>query len=195
MDPDGRRDLTVEEIDFIYEILGNDGLAVTDNLSVKMAPKDRAGSMIWHTIYLERSVYVDSLKTSRGKNDLIHETFHQVQFMFNSAIPSIIPLVGIGESAWDKLGMEQLLFATGFDVYSFGDYRDYDISIYSCLNDIPFLEAQAQLVGNYAQLYDNAKNGIKLSEKEKKALKKSAEILNNSGFEESESVKWVLENY
>lgn len=58
---------------------------------------------------------------------------------------------------------------------------------------MPYYESQAQMVGTFAELYSKVKNGFTLPGAELKALKESARILSNSGFE-SEAIKWVIEN-
>lgn len=58
---------------------------------------------------------------------------------------------------------------------------------------MPYYEAQAQMVGDFAELYSKAKAGEVLNGMQKKALKDAATILSNSGFE-SEAITWVKEN-
>ena len=71
----------------------------------------------------------------------------------------------------------------------------YDLEKISSLSDLPYLEAQAQLVGDFAEFYydERYSNGVKYSWN-KQDMKKMAEIMKNSGYN-TEAVNWVLENY
>lgn len=73
-------------------------------------------------------------------------------------------------------------------------YITTDLSKYTTLSDIQYCEAQAELVGNFAELYSKAKDGYNLSNKQKKAILNSAKILSNSGLN-SEAIQWVIEKF
>ena len=193
IDPDGRRNLSYEEYSFIREILGNIGTTAISNATIINSPSGRSASThLFYSgqIWLSNDIYYNPLGSYDGKNTLIHEAFHQVQYLFN---PGGCTLVN-GPSAFDYLLCEQYLYTSGkVDVYSFGDYRITDLSQYTTLDDIEYYESQAQMVGDFAELYSLAKDGRKLSEKQSKALKDAATILSNSGFK-SEAIEWVKEN-
>ncbi|MBP5437486.1 MAG: hypothetical protein J6Y30_05835 [Treponema sp.] len=63
------------------------------------------------------------------------------------------------------------------------------------------MESQAQFVGDYAEEYFKARYGggftgtEKQIKSKKENLLKMANIMSNSGFQFTEAVKWVLENY
>ena len=203
VDPDGKRDLSYSEISFIEEILGNIGKLANSNVDVVKIPKGkfygRSASIpslpfvplcYQKRIFLSYEIYHTPLESSKGKNTLIHESFHQVQYLLENNGCTFVN----GPDAFQNLAFEQVLYSSGkIDVYSFGDYTITDLSQYSKLSDIPYYESQAQMVGDFAQLYSLAKKGFILSNEQNKALKESARILSNSGFE-SEAIKWVKEN-
>jgi hypothetical protein len=58
------------------------------------------------------------------------------------------------------------------------------LNTYQTLDDLPNLESRAQLVGQFAELYDRLKTegSSTLDSMEKNALKQQARILYNSGF-------------
>ena len=113
-----------------------------------------------------------------------------MQYLFESGGSTLVN----GPSAFQTLLFEQGLYSLrNIDVYSYGDYREIDLSLYDTLSDIPYYEAQAQMVGDFAELYSSAKDGKYLTDKQKAALKEAARILSNSGFD-SEAIKWVQTN-
>lgn len=72
-------------------------------------------------------------------------------------------------------------------------YEKNNLSKYKTLSDLPFLESQAQFVGDYAELYFDARFGKLQNPSENKTkLKQMAEIMKNSGYEETGAVKWIL---
>ena len=112
----------------------------------------------------------------------------------NRAGAGLIPLPKLYPSAWDRLAIdERLIEQMGVDVYNSGDYEKTDISRYNSLNDIYYLESQAQLVGKYAELYYKAKNNLALTSTEKNALIEMNRILINSGIN-SEATRWDLKD-
>ncbi|MEM5948959.1 hypothetical protein WKV44_10470 [Spirochaetia bacterium 38H-sp] len=78
-------------------------------------------------------------------------------------------------------------------MYSFGDYKITDLAEYNELSDMPYLESQAQMVGDFALLYYKARYGSGLSNAEQKVIREMSRILQNSGIL-SEAVTWVSEN-
>lgn len=193
IDPDGRTPLSSSEIKYIKEILGDIGKIATENAHIISIKPERAAStplFYLRQIWLPSDICNNPLSSYEGKNTLIHESFHQVQYLFEPGGCTMVT----GPSAFQILISEQGLYSLGgIDVYSYGDYTVTDLSQYKTLSDIPYYEAQAQMVGDFAELYSRAKNGEKLSENQINGLKNSAIILSNSGFK-SEAIKWVNEN-
>ena len=74
-------------------------------------------------------------------------------------------------------------------VYIYGD-----LSQYNRLSDFPYLESQAQMVGDFSFFYYQERYGTGLGIADKINIKRMAEILKNSGYK-SKAIKWVLENY
>lgn len=60
---------------------------------------------------------------------------------------------------------------------------------YHSLSDLPYLEAQAQFVGEYGSNYYGARYNNK--EFDKTYLKQMANIMSNSGYGDTEAVKWI----
>lgn len=74
-------------------------------------------------------------------------------------------------------------------VYNYGE-----LSQYNSLSDFPYLESQAEMVGDFAYFYYQERYGIGIENEQKVNMKRMAEILKNSGYK-SEAIKWVLERY
>ena len=195
IDPDGRksRPISSNELSYIKEILGTIGKNINDNVTIKSSPINGSVSLAWKTIYLDKAIFDNPLASDHGKETLIHEAFHQVQYFFDSAGAGIIPLPKLFPSAWDRLAINERIYSLFSDVYKSGDYELTDISKYNKLSDIPYLEGQAKLVGIYAALYTKFRRGDKMSDEARAALKDMNRILINSGIE-SEATKWVSEN-
>ena len=79
------------------------------------------------------------------------------------------------------------------DNYTY-QYSKSNLAEYKTLSDLPFYEAQAQFVGDYAELYYAARFDQKLERYKEIRLKQMAEIMRNSGYEETEAVKWIESN-
>ncbi len=192
-DPTGRTPLSSSEISYVKEILGDIGkIAIEKAEVIAIKPGRAASTPLFYSgqLWLPLDIYNNTLGSYDGKNTLIHESFHQVQYLFEPCGCTMVT----GPSAFQTLISEQGLYSLGgIDVYSYGDYRLTDLSQYSMLSDIPYYEAQAQMVGDFSELYSRAKNGEKLSDIQIRGLKNSAIILSNSGFN-SEAIKWVKEN-
>jgi len=143
---------------------------------------------------LTRGIFENPMATSYGREMLIHEFFHQVQYILQPYGAGLIPLPGIGKSAWDKLVEEQIWNSTGIDVYAPGDLYKTDLSSYNTTSDIPYLESQAQMIGQFGKLYHQARYGGGINTaKERNALIEMNRIILNSGIK-SEATKWVSEN-
>ena len=62
------------------------------------------------------------------------------------------------------------------------------------MSDLPYYEAQAQFVGDYAELYFQMRfDYCSPSQKEtnQKKLREMARIMRNSGYGETEAVRWI----
>jgi len=117
-----------------------------------------------------------------GRNSLIHEAFHQVQYSSKNG-------------AFLKLVEEQILKIFGKDVYASGNYKITSIAQYSDLDSMSYLEAQAQMVGDFGELYYTAKyTTTPLSQIKKDALQEMSRIMKASGYE-SEATRWVDANF
>ncbi|MDR1389958.1 MAG: hypothetical protein LBJ31_08280 [Treponema sp.] len=198
-DPDGERDISVAEAAFIKEILGDTGVKAIRKAKIYRSPLERAGStraLYYGQIFLKSIYFASPLSSYEGREELLHEAFHQVQEMIEpGGIAFGMSLVG-PTSAVDKLVHEQGLYNKGIDVYAPGDYTvvGTDLSRYSKLADLPYYESRAQLIGKFASLYSRAKDGIELNPYEKRSLRDMARIMSNSRIT-SEAIKWVNENY
>ena len=194
-DPDGNetRSVSAKELSYITDILGTIGENINYNVTIKSSPISGSASVVWKTIYLDKSIFHNPLASDYGKETLIHEAFHQVQYCSDNAGSGIIPLPKLFPSAWDRLAINERIYFLFFDVYESGDYKLADISKYNKLSDIPYLEGQAEMVGIYASLYTKFKRGNKMSDGDRVALKEMNCILINSGID-SEATKWVSEN-
>lgn len=118
-----KRLLSNSEKAYINVILGEIGKQATSNAKVIAIPQDRAASTpLFYSkqIWLPSNIYGDALSTYEGKNTLIHESFHQVQYYLE---PGGFTMVR-GPSAFQTLIFEQGLYSLGkVNVYSYGDYR------------------------------------------------------------------------
>ena len=74
------------------------------------------------------------------------------------------------------------------------DYPDLTKVHYKTLSDFPYLESQAEMIGDFSKLYYDARYGKGIKESDIGLFKRMAEIIKNSGYN-SEAVKWVSENY
>jgi len=62
------------------------------------------------------------------------------------------------------------------------------------LADMPYLEAQAEMVGKFAELYYLTNSGNGISSGEQIIIRRMAEIL-SAQIINSKAVEWVLKNY
>lgn len=132
-------------------------------------------------IFLGSEDFKDPMARDEGRNLLIHEVFHQLQY--SGLLPSSL--------VFARLGGEQIFYELGVNVYDFGD-----LATITRLEDIRSREARAQLVGDFAELYYNANhNGRYRSNspndvRARERLIKMATILINSGFD-TKATQWV----
>ena len=192
-----KRSATIQECNFLNATLGKFAGDILSTTTISRVPFNmgRSASVIWKTIYIADDYFVNPLGNADGAEILAHETWHQVQYITNRAGTGLIPLPKLYPSAWDRLAIdERLIEQMGVDVYNPGNYEKTDISRYNSLNDIYYLESQAQLVGKYAKLYYKAKNNLALTSTERTALIEMNRILINSGIN-SEASQWVSKEF
>jgi hypothetical protein len=187
-DPDGRSPRSAAESRFVRETLGSLGEYAHRNSSFIKIPDGRAAStalLYVKQIWLGASIFSDPMKTGDGRNTLVHEVFHQVQYLLEPG-GAANPL---SPSAFDQLVFEQGLYSLGVNVYDYGDLANY-----STLSDMRYYESQAQMVGDFAELYYDGRYGGGVTNSDKTKIKEMARILEASGFK-TEATKWVQENY
>jgi hypothetical protein len=187
-DPDGRTDRSQAEIKFVKEVLGSLGEHIHRNSDFIKIPDGRSVSTpLFYSkqIWLGASIFSNPMGSSDGRNTLIHELFHQVQYSFEPGGAAS----GLSPSAFDQLIVEQGLYSMGIDVYDYGD-----LSQYSSLSDMTYYESQAQMAGDFAGLYYDGRYGGGLTSDNKIKIKEMARILDASGIK-TEATKWVQENY
>jgi hypothetical protein len=124
-------------------------------------------------IWLGGSFYCNPMSDTRGRNLFIHEVFHQVQYI---------------QGVWvTRLGWEVARhnLPGSFDAY------DYDLNV-SQLSDLPNYEAQAELVGDFADFYYRRRHGSlrRLTPHQRNVTREGSRILENSGFI-TEATRWV----
>ena len=217
-DPDGKILNSVFELQFVKEVLGNDGLfAYLSAFRIKLSGKDRSGSFpisIGLILYSE-DIYNDPMNSGdKGRNTFIHEIFHQMQYDTDiTAFPHLIKEYFLNEDI-EKNGLflgYDYVESNNFVGFSINKVYDgnpvinyvygYDIknlSKYNTLSDLPFYEAQAQLVGDFAELYYTARYGggfdIYTAPEKSTIIKEQARIMQKSNYN-TEAVQWVLENF
>lgn len=185
------------ELDFIKEIFGNIGLqAVKKSTIFKLPANINAEGAAWNLsfkglIWVKENIYNNSLQSADDRDTFIHEVFHQIQYYLTPGITNIPnPVQGTG--AFDNLINEQLIYdeheKRGIDVYNYNNLKNYNK-----LSDLPFLESQAKMVGNFAGLYYRARYGSGIIADEKETARKMAELLRASNYN-SEAIRWVLQN-
>ena len=195
LDPDGNRFLTAKEKDFVSEILGDKSEFVTSAIILPL-PGNRAVSLPVGVIGLT-SNYQKQLNDHVSVNKLIHESYHQVQYFDHNSDKREKNLY---EKISDKISsknMTKLVFLSfvseqfsytlnNNEVYKYGSIDDI-----GKLSDITYLEAQAQFVGDFAELYYKIRyEGSLIGMKQ---LVKMNQIIENSGIY-SEATKWIDEN-
>ena len=209
IDPDGRVGKDYREPTFVNEVLGKKGLDVyTSSIYVMLPSEFRSASwdILGGLVFLSSDIFYNPMASSDGRNTLIHELYHQIQYSEDKYCLKIclknktdIPLpcnltIKWNEGAFSKLigefNLNKEMEKNGIKNYT---YNYGNLSKINKLSDLVFLESQAQLVGDFAQYYyDHRYSGD--TSFNKTDLKRMAEILKNSGYD-TEAVRWVLENY
>ena len=212
IDPDGRIYKNEFEAIFVEQVLGEEGLAVyyCSNF-LPWAPEDCGISLPilpFMFIAYDKATYDNPILNN--KNTFIHEIFHQIQYF--SDPKAFVKLVGeffLDEQMAKKgrlIGYETHYFQGNGGMYTTPvydgntvsryvyQYEKFNLTKYKTLSDLPFYESQAQFVGDYADLYYEARYDEGLNSYDQYILKQMARIMKNSGYEETEAVKWIESN-
>jgi hypothetical protein len=224
---DTTRGVHISELNFVREVLGPIGERAYRNSEIKLLNikgQEKAGfSPIGGTIYLGSTYLQDPMSKPEGRNLLIHEVFHQVQYIQGAPFSSLVMEALIHdrqiESAWVALDnakssgdpnrikrankrYTRALERAANSVPALRNVYDYEYDLINLfhkstnpkLSDLPYYEAQAQLVGFFAQYYYKARHdGMPLKFQEEYEIKKMVQILKNSGFT-TEATRWVDAN-
>jgi RHS repeat-associated protein len=188
IDPDGRESLykRVERTGifengakFVREVLGVQGEKLYRSATFFRIPGksgDSGVSLPKGFIGLGADIFSNPMGDRWGRNTLVHEVFHQLQYQNDS-------------SAWRKLLDEfDMQNSWGVDVYFYGD-----LSKFTKLEDFYTYESQAAMVGDFAEYYYDARYGYGLSDDRKTKIKEMVRILDGSGFD-TEAMQWVRDN-
>ena len=140
-------------------------------------------AMMTQGIYIEGKQYDSPMKTSRGREILIHEIYHQIQYQQDS---------GAFSALMDESLLNKEKYANGFENYTYDYKLKFRNNELSTLTDLDFYEAQAQFVGDFGKMYYEQRY-LKNSGPDSN-LKDMAEVMANSGFADTEAVKWALQN-
>ena len=212
IDPDGRIYKNEFEAIFVEQVLGEEGLAVyyCSNF-LPWAPEDCGISLPilpFMFIAYDKATYDNPILNN--KNTFIHEIFHQIQYF--SDPKAFVKLVGeffLDEQMAKKgrlIGYETHYLQGNGGMYTTPvydgntvsryvyQYEKFNLTKYKTLSDLPFYESQAQFVGDYADLYYEARYDEGLNSYDQYILKQMARIMKNSGYEETEAVKWIESN-
>ena len=213
MDPDGRIFFNKFEAQFVKEVLGNNGLYIYYTTAYFPFSKDgRSGSFpfVYGMIFYDKATYNNPIEN--GKNIFIHEIFHQVQYLTNplsflklieefglnnqmaneGSIIGSVTLTRHDESTYKKYfydGITKEDYTYGYEKWNLSKMKNYNN-----LSDLPYFESQAQFVGDYAELYFNERYGESGNDYDRKRLYQMSRIMSNSGYENTEAVKWCQEN-
>ena len=168
----------------------------------------RAGSFVNRWVFLEVDTFVNPM--AADKNTFIHELYHQIQyyqnpfcqigliseFSLNEQMANKGSIIGYEAHSLHDGGMYTKPVYDGKTVENYTyQYDKFNLSKYETLSDFPFYEAQAQFVGDYAELYFNARFGkLENPDEDKMRLKQMSIIMNNSGYENTEAVRWILKD-
>ena len=206
-DPDGRIYNDPFEKEFVYQVLGDVGVFAYNTTSFKILPNGfRGGSFVNGWIFYEADTFVNPMEND--KNTFIHELFHQIQYFQNPACQIDLAKEYFLNEQMAKKGsikgyethyfqgnggmyLKPIYDGNTVDNYTY-QYSQFNLSKYKTLSDLPFYEAQAQFVGDYASLYFDARFGEGLPEYKKSRLKQMAQTMKNSGYEDTEAVRWIL---
>ena len=216
IDPDGRETFEIThcipgfnfERKFVQQVLGEIGTWIYDNAIIwPLAVDGRSGSFPLMNIAYDPKVAANPIL--EDKNTFIHEIYHQIQYLtipnafftlidefeLNEQMAKYGNLIGYeaGQSANNILGCTLIKpVYDGKTVINYTYQYDKSLKNYTSLKDLPFLESQAQFVGDYAEEYYKARYGEGLNAEASALLKRRAEIMSNSGYKYTEAVKWIL---
>jgi hypothetical protein len=201
------------EREFVKEILGDLGekmyknawfirLPLNQNIAAGLSLPSftffRAGT-IWLSEPYFSAAEKGAMRDTYGRFLLIHEVYHQMQYNQGFSFGVLLRLV----SEFCKNKAESKGENAHGGRYVYAAYKNvlHDISV---LDELEFLESQAELVGIFAAKYfyeryaqegfyvDNNDRGI-LKNVDLRDFIKMAKILKNSGID-TEATRWVLEN-
>jgi len=212
IDPDGRETFFIPGFDFerkfVQQVLGEIGTWIYDNAIIwPLAVNGRSGSFPLMNIAYDPKVAANPIL--EDKNTFIHEIYHQIQYLtipnafftlidefeLNEQMAKYGNLIGYeaGQSANNILGCTLIKpVYDGKTVINYTYQYDKSLKNYTSLKDLPFLESQAQFVGDYAEEYYKARYGGVVDAEASALLKRRAEIMSNSGYKYTEAVKWIL---
>jgi RHS repeat-associated protein len=195
IDPDGLspRPLTLHEQEYVFEILGT--YLFDRGIKVDNFGSNGSISLPWSNIYIDNS-RLPPLDNARNKGNFIHEIFHQYQYSKHPVRAAVgLFFEMISNEIVRKITPPEKKVGYSIDntSYRLGDYRHANalLNSYQTLDDIP-KEAQAELVGNFAELYSLLKDGRNLNDRQANAIRQSARIMKNSGIN-SYAVEYVNE--
>jgi RHS repeat-associated protein len=164
---------------FVREVLGAQGEMLYRKATFFRIPGDSGNSGVSlpnRLIGLGSDIYEYTIDSRWGRNTLVHEVFHQMQYQNDP-------------DAWGKLLNEfNLINYYGVDVYYYGE-----LSKFSKLEDMYTYESRAAMVGDFAEYYYDARYGFGLSSERKIKIKEMVRILEGSGFN-TEAMQWVRDN-
>jgi hypothetical protein len=176
------RPLAQDESDFVFEIFG----IPTGNTRVSTAnnPNSVSSSLPWDLMIFDNTE-LPTMLNSETKGNFIHEFFHQYQYK-TEGVFAVLGLFGV--MLYNKV------LPGDNSGYIFGSYTHPNalLNIYQTLKDLPNRESRAQLVGEFAMLYDRLKTYGKgvLDDRAQNAVRQQARILSNSGFK-SKAIDYV----
>jgi len=173
------RNRNPRELSFVREVLGPIGERAYKNSKIHeltfigqgLSLPTFSGGAIW----LRSSDFEDPMKNAPGRYLLLHEVFHQVQYIRG------VPLIElVKEIVYNYLPL------TGEDIV-----YDYEPDLNKeKLSDIKFYEAQAALVGHFAQFYYELRDGKIIRNKYRNITRDACRLLKNDGFI-TEATRWV----
>jgi len=131
-------------------------------------------------IWLGKNQYDNPMSTAWGRNLFIHELFHQVQYIKGVLVTRL---------AWE---VARHHLPGSFDAYA------YDLSVNE-LSDLPNYEAQASLVGDFAEDYHALRHGRNFHFlpsnprriRNRDTIMRMTQILENSGFI-TEATRYII---
>ena len=206
LDPDGKIYTNKFEKEFVSQVLGPKGVyAYNTTTFFLMLNGSRAGSFLTGHVFYEASTYLNPMS---DPNTFVHELYHQIQynqnplcqiglikeFFLNKQMAKNGSIIGYEPHSLHDGGIYNTPIYDGKTVDNYTYKYGWNLSKYNTLDDLPFLESQAQFVGDYAELYYNARFNGGISYSDENKLKEMSRIMKNSGYEETEAVKWIESN-